>query len=226
MNNIIKNLILCLLLMSCGCATIKSNKNVDSDVQPYLNDFITALKKTGQSEAFQNPLSQLSIKLVPAISNSNNPFLESSDFHIGPQNQLMGRCFIDSNRVEIDENVFNESDDNVRQLLIDHELGHCILKRIHRNGFHPTIPGENSVMAEHFSNIAIYNEIKDYYRTELFDSSMFYSLDILNFYIKKEYKEYHHIFRDPSERYQKELNLDAPMSSDLNKLIKEYQQQK
>lgn len=49
------------------------------------------------------------------------------------ETDLLGRCFPMSNRVEVDRRAWAKMDEDEREMLIFHELGHCTLHRPHRS---------------------------------------------------------------------------------------------
>jgi hypothetical protein len=212
---------LAFLLILSSCSSVPYNKkNIDGPVRPYLDDFIAAIPESDHKAKIIKEISGIEIRIVPNISTSQDPDTTES----AASSLLDGRCFPPSHRIELDQAMFRDADDDYKQLIIDHELGHCVLHRIHRSGYNPTQYGSISVMSQTFLNVADYNQNKSEFRKELFDSSRFGSLDVLTFFLRQEYAEYKRISRYPREDYEKELNLEVPMSDKLKKLIKEYEE--
>lgn len=103
-------------------------------------------------------------------TSSNNIIIQLGDLsNYDPSSGLyyIGLCSYGQNpTVTIDQGYWSTASEIDRQELIDHELGHCILGRQHRND---TLPNGNpaSIMnAYHFSG-AVMNQSSEYYYHEL-----------------------------------------------------------
>lgn len=93
--------------------------SVDPTFLVEVADF-TKFASTQQMGALeQNRLNNISVKFGPTKSLSPFP--------------LVGVCHYQINEVWVDEGYWNTASSEQRQDLIDHELGHCILGRVHRH---------------------------------------------------------------------------------------------
>ena len=91
------------------------------------------------------------------------------------KNNYVGVCisYIDGRKeIEIDSAFWNEAEDLIKEELIFHELGHCILNRGHDNtmveavGYPYKIP--NSIMNRYvFGHSRFYRQFHDHYIEEL-----------------------------------------------------------
>jgi len=86
----------------------------------------------------------------------------------------LGMCdegFLRSSHVEINREAWRTASEATREMMLFHELGHCLLGRSHSDGVaklkSATIP--SSVMATHGVSGLIYQKFQDYYLNELFN---------------------------------------------------------
>lgn len=102
----------------------------------------------------------------------------------------LGYCDSESKTLYLDIKFFSKNQFE-RQAIIDHELGHCLLGRIHRHQLmiYQSKKMPISVMYPE-SGLADYSKYKNKYRQELFEESRFYLLKYmkkkLNAIIEKE----------------------------------------
>lgn len=93
--------------------------------------------------------------------------------------RFLGYCDSDNKTLYLSENFFNKNKFE-QQSIVDHELGHCLLGRIHR---HQVMVYKNNKMPisvmfpEH--GLADYSKYKEKYRDELFDENKQYLLKFM-----------------------------------------------
>lgn len=144
-------------------------KTEDSEILPFYDSFIS------YANFYNYPLPD--IKIYLAMDN-----LIASDSHI------KGKCVETSegNAVVIDRSFWNTLSDTSKEILVFHELGHCLLNRTHRTLYfqgtnriydqgmipsweystHPNWP--MSLMHRSLIDEAKFNQERDYYLSELF----------------------------------------------------------
>jgi hypothetical protein len=196
--------------------SLYKKENIDEDLRPYVDDFLIALKKSGHLEEFKISLKKLEVKFVPGLTNLQEPYLKASQMY------QAGRCFIMGNRVEIDLGYFHFGNESFRQFLIDHELGHCVLKRIHRHavdGHYSAI----STMNNNFPDSDKYSENKSKFRNELFNSFYFHKSEVLTEILESIFLSEERFNEYLLNSYENELNGDSPMQEDLKALVIKYQ---
>ncbi len=78
-------------------------------------------------------------------------------------------------RVVINERIWNTLNDYDRQEVIYHELGHCVLRRIHQNGtmmgYNGTLQIAASIMYPYRIAGSVYRDHMGHYHGELFDAA-------------------------------------------------------
>lgn len=217
--------ILITILSFTSCSSLTQNKerlsqlytkdNIDEPVVPYLEDFLLALESSGQIESFKPALKTLTIRLVPGISTNQDPELNSSSGFYD-----RGRCFFKSNTIELDLAFFSWNTEDQRQFVVDHELGHCLLRRIHRRKVKDYKLTSVSTMTPIMINERDYNSLKKTYRIELLDDSRFNTIDILTKVIESQYLNIHRIDGWVLQQFEDQLNGDEQMSSDLLSFVR------
>lgn len=108
------------LLILGTLAPSRTHESVDDSFRPYLEDFLKGAKDAGVYKTIESRLQTLIIK-----------FENVKQF----DKDYIGFCHPD-NQVWVDEQEWRQASHNRRQALIDHELGHCLLGRIHRHKAH------------------------------------------------------------------------------------------
>jgi hypothetical protein len=140
-------------LTGCGSSSSGSSSaavvSIPADFQSYVSDF----------------------ELLAA--NNNTPVtIDNLVIQFGTLGQAaeMGECDIADGTpptITIDQNYWASADENTRKTLIYHELGHCVLHRLHRTsittGGYPI-----SLMNAYTVSGVVYEAETDYYNQELF----------------------------------------------------------
>lgn len=143
------------LLVACG------NPNagyVDPRTQEYVTSFIRAYR--GSRDL---------IRLLPPINLTlgETTHLPSP---LGPDYTVLGYCaLMQLPTVVLDEVRFEDMHEPMKEQLVWHELGHCLLKRPHLEGDNPDMFGiPTSMMRSYMIDEATYSAFRDYYVAELF----------------------------------------------------------
>lgn len=129
---------------------------VHSEFAPFLSNFeaLYGKKVTNLSMSFTN---FYSLSII-GICESYESFLLSSG----------------TKSIKIDKKFWDESSETVKEILIFHELGHCVLDRDHLSDVMFTKDKKlifTSIMNPYIINEADYNENKAYYLIELFSNN-------------------------------------------------------
>jgi len=154
-----------LLLISCG------QKPIDTSVQPYFrpvyqDDPIFAEYKNRFEAMAKNELkvSEFEIGDIPIVL-TDNVLLNKTN--------VIGVCYEYSDgkkAIEIKREFWDRSHDFDRQVLINHELGHCRLNRDHNDSVHEGV--KLSVMHSEAVYGTLYDHYRSFYDTELFSNNV------------------------------------------------------
>jgi hypothetical protein len=138
-------LLFSLLLAACAPQAGAPVYPVPSDIQPYLSTFEA---KYGYNVSY----------IQYSFSSLESPYV--------------GMCTIDngSESITIDPTFWSEIDDNQKEALVMHELGHCVLFRAHLNTLQPN-GDDTSVMNAYMMAESAYVNQRDYYLNELFNTT-------------------------------------------------------
>ena len=85
-----------------------------------------------------------------------------------------GYCLLKENDtpiIRVNQTAWNGMTESERQLLLNHELGHCILGRVHKNDLLQPAEIPASLMNSYAIDSDLYVTHKDYYDGELFRGS-------------------------------------------------------
>lgn len=144
-----------LLLAGCGRAASPEER---AEFAPYLQRFSEYSKQFGRSIRAE---SEVTVIFAPLPSR-----------HLG----VCQEGFWQTPRVEINRTTWELANESSREILVFHELGHCLLGRGHLDnqvavasldrGSSVLIPV--SLMSSHALSSAIYDDYKSYYLDELF----------------------------------------------------------
>jgi len=120
-----KKLLLLLILVLPGCGTIDiTDIFIDKklEIHPDLKKYVTKFEKVAKHHNKNIKIDNLILTFADDLGK--NDVRNAS---------IIGKCYYeDTPRVVIDEDHFyNSLDGNEKELLVFHELGHCILKRKH-----------------------------------------------------------------------------------------------
>ncbi len=112
-----KNVIYILIVFCIYSCTKADHISIDPNLQEYYDLFIEEANKR-------------SVTLSPEATNVTMHFTDI------PSSQVLGQCRYNPkapNNVEIDFHHWNTFDDETKEFVVFHELGHCILDRDHRD---------------------------------------------------------------------------------------------
>jgi hypothetical protein len=200
-----------------GCSSLKmnpslfSNQNVDPEAQVYLEDFILGLKEANQLDDFKQALSHLKIKFVDTVRTED-----------GILPLARGRCLLKDDLISLDKEFWSHLPEDKRQLTLDHEIGHCLLKRVHRNIFDPAHGMGMSIMSSVDMDMPDYNLEKKRLRQELFTKKFYGSLIILTDLTENQSEMFNRAYSFSEHRYEHELNGDLELSQELKNFIIYY----
>lgn len=140
----------------------KITPHVGQSFVPYLKDFLDdAYSREKRPIDFDARLDSLTIK----FGNTKKI-----------QENFAGYCDLHTVTVLVDYNDWIRYTPLEKQILIDHELGHCLLERNHRH-IHVEYPNKTiqpySIMYPNIMNAVLYAKNKQGYRDELFDPNRF-----------------------------------------------------
>ena len=207
-----KYFILLILLSSCSSVNVSENSTkmpfVPLEIRPYVEDFLLGLKENRQSHNFDRALLSLKINLVPVVRNPAGGFSENA----------LGRCFLKESLIEIDKEYWSHLPEDKRQIAIDHELGHCLLKRVHRNIYDEKRQMVSSVMSS-IDRDFNYGTEKKRLRQELFNKKFYGTLIILTEMTEHQSDVFNKAFVSSTHRYEAELNGDLPLSPEAKLLV-------
>ncbi len=145
--------------------------------------------------------------------------------NISPPHKLSGVCHYEHNEIWIEESAWEKMSPLWRQNLIDHEIGHCVLGRIHRHAVNSDGDPESIMTPFLTKNPTIDWFGNDIRRHELFDSNLFHKLPELlssmkNF--KETYKDLLPFMMadsyDIALAFEDVLNEDAPKETQRQRL--------
>ena len=142
-------------------------ETVPQTFQPYVKDFIKgAYKHKAMSKEIQEKIDTLTIEL--------------GDPSIYAPNKKISAICLPSNTVVIHEMFWKNAPHHQKQMLMDHELGHCILGRVHRHSIKPSQKTGFRPQSLMFSSIfsgEMYLAHKEELRQELFNQEHFHKLE-------------------------------------------------
>jgi len=138
-----------LLLAACGRAPTPEEK---IEFEPYLRRFNAFSRQQGRSV-----------------------FADISITYGNLKGRHLGMCdegWLRASRVEINRGAWKTSDDATREVMIFHELGHCVLGRPHIDTSISleSLNAPKSIMATHGVPGQIYSKYQSYYVQELFST--------------------------------------------------------
>lgn len=141
------------LMISTGCAQAEQVEGVmaPNDVMPYVLQF----QWQGLLHGRDISLDGLDIKLSNTLDR--------------PQN--VGECHMQSKRVILRLDYWLYANEYLRELLVFHELGHCLLNRKHNNELDAAIGMPSSVMNFSLFNEYYYYANREQYLVELFGTN-------------------------------------------------------
>jgi len=153
--------VLSMLVLSASACAPKEKQHesflqIDSSFQTYVSNFEQAAADAG------TPLTVSDLVLTFGATSSLNE---------------TGVCEWAENetpRIIVNQRIWNTLSDDDRQEVIFHELGHCVLRRVHQNGemlaYNGTTTVPASVMYPYRISGIIYRDNIDHYHAELLDS--------------------------------------------------------
>lgn len=190
------------LLSSQVSKETKKNSSVytySNQVQPEfyesLNDFLIEAEKNKVPKEFQSRLSNLTIKF-------GDPRIVSPHF--------IGYCDMFTRTVIVLKEAWDIADKDSKQVLIDHELGHCLLERNHR---HIVTNNEDKTYSPHsimFPNVLpgfYYIRNKTALRRELFEESRHNNYFVTIQMYKEKQADYAGLFKNDATYSQYIENL-------------------
>lgn len=158
-------LIVSFLLMSCSNMNIKIDSMEKSMQHSTFNEYlkrfrIAHFRSTGTNINTKNLI--IKLKVVDAKRHGKRTILYSGN--------VVGYCIISKRlpAVYIDIDAWNRFSDLLREALVFHELGHCLLRRPHCNVEFRGRP--ISIMRHHLILLKHYERFRDNYIDELFAS--------------------------------------------------------
>lgn len=168
----------------------KITPHVGQSFVPYLKDFLDdAYSRSKLPLEFNARLDALTIKFGNTKKIKEN---------------FAGYCDLHTTTVIVDYNDWNRYTPIEKQILIDHELGHCLLERNHRH-VHYEFPNKAiqpfSIMYPNIMNAVIYAKNKKGYRDELFDPKRFDNYWYANSLMQENYATLSKKFKDKESLY-------------------------
>ena len=163
MGQAIRGLVLCVVLgvSTSACAPKEKQHDaflqVDAPFQDFVSNFEQASSEEGQALVIND--------LVVAFGST-------------PNLNETGVCEYAENetpRITINQRIWNTLNDYDKQEVMFHELGHCVLKRLHQNGemmaYNNTVRIAESIMYPYRISGTIYRDNIVHYHNELVDAS-------------------------------------------------------
>ncbi len=188
------------------------SETIASEFRPYVIDFLKDARKFGVEESIKNQALNLTVK-----------FGTPSD--IDPA--YGGFCEQMTLTVIIDKNLWNNIHIS-KQAIIDHELGHCLLGRIHRHkadtsAHDPSYFNPKSIMFPGALNGYFYAYNKISLRKELFNKEKFNLMNVLVQKINLNSEEINHqargdriILKQIIAKMENEMNQEETISQELD----------
>lgn len=142
------------ILILSGCGKGLTGPSVNHGVfEPFFQEFETASLEHGRDTTGDDAL-------VIEFGNSADE---------------AGTCYsgFDGRHIEINEQIWNDYDDTYRKLLIYHELGHCLLNRVHDQKLRENRYPESIMNPNIVSITEIWDTDSEYYLNELFTSDQY-----------------------------------------------------
>ena len=125
-----------------------------AEVAPFVQHFVDDAKAQGRDVTpdMQNPTLEIQLASLSSYGSS-----------------VIGLCESGGNmrRVTFEPTFWNSVDDTQKELLVHHELGHCVLYRAHRTDLLPS-GADASIMYPVIMTDSTYTTNANYYLTELF----------------------------------------------------------
>jgi hypothetical protein len=144
----------CIVLSACGGA--KSGDSSHTNVVQVEAQFQSVVDAfTTESQAQGSP-----VTITDLIVQSTSNF---------PSGSEMGTCIQEEGAtpvIQISQPLWDSLDADGQQELLFHELGHCVLGRVHEENLNNSVP--TSLMNSEFLGSALYNANKAQYLHELF----------------------------------------------------------
>lgn len=149
-----------LVLSASACAPKEKQHEsflqVDSSFQAYVSNF----EQVAADEGTPLTITDLMVAFGPTSSLNETGVCEWAEN--------------ETPRIIVNQRIWNTLSDDDRQEVIFHELGHCVLRRVHQNGEMPAYGGVTnipvSVMYPYRISGTIYRDYMDHYHGELLDS--------------------------------------------------------
>jgi hypothetical protein len=135
---------------SAGSSSHQKTVSIEAQFQPVVQNFLTEAQNQGRSITIDD----LVIVSVQGLSG-----------------ETMGECELDpsgasSPTIRVSQAFWDSLDSDSQEELLFHELGHCVLGRVHRDVLNNHVPV--SMMASAFLGSALYNANRSQYMHELF----------------------------------------------------------
>ncbi len=156
-----KTLVFCALLGVSASACAPKEKQhdsflqVDAPFQDFVHNFETVSAEEGQSVSISDLVVQF----------GNTPTLNETGVCEWADNETP--------KITVNQRIWNTLNDYDKQEVIFHELGHCVLKRVHQNSemmaYNGTVQVAASIMYPYRISGTIYRDNITHYHDELFD---------------------------------------------------------
>ncbi len=156
-----KRILFCALLAVAGsaCAPIEKDHDPLLQVDAPFQTLVSAFEQVSAAEGTPVVINDLIVGFGPTQSMNETGVCEYADN--------------ETPRIIINERIWNTLNDYDRQEVMFHELGHCVLKRIHQNGemmaYNNTVRIAASVMYPYRIAGSVYRDNIVHYHDELFD---------------------------------------------------------
>lgn len=151
--------ILVLLISSCSCTTLPPKGTIDPEFISYLVEFNKQAHIYGQDYKAELTDVRISFSILSNQETQNH-------------GRVIGTCYFEDNLIKIDKLMWEYSPHAIREVLLFHELGHCILQREHREGMSYNIKSgmliNISIMNPEILPLPMYVLNRQYYMMELF----------------------------------------------------------
>ena len=151
--NIIGLIALTILTGACGKRQDLGLVQVEKELQPYYNKFISQLNTHGREDVINKSITLRFIDDIPTP--------------VGGKGVILGHCIGPSGLVEISRKSWAWLSPTQKEILILHELGHCVLNRGHDDEVLPGMNAHLSIMSTYLLSSVNFENKYDYYIKEL-----------------------------------------------------------
>lgn len=168
-----KKILLLLAFLNIGCAKELLPVNQNEELRDYAQFFVDAGKEVSGAN-YEGELNQISLAFKDMKTDSFEFVIGYCEIIKENTGGIMPETYTKGRVIRINRAWWNQATEADKIILMSHELGHCILKRRHKDSFVKTRMGaylrsiKESIMHPYHVNTIDFINNNDYYWNELF----------------------------------------------------------